>query len=66
MAEKTAVRYGGKSSGAFIAGVPDRDLTAAEWDALGKDVQAQCLASGLYEPIGGVKPTAPTVKDGEA
>lgn len=65
MPEKAAVRFV-KSSGAFIAGVPTRDLTAEEWSALGKDVQAQCLASGLYEPVGGGgKPAPASAKDGE-
>lgn len=41
------VRYIG--GGDFLHGVPARDLTRAEWDAIDTDTQALALALGLYE-----------------
>lgn len=36
--------------GSFVPGVPARDLSAAEWDALPDDRRALALATGLYTP----------------
>lgn len=49
--EQVAARYLGDGS-AWIGGVPARDLTHEEWAALGDDLQAQCLGTGLYEAFG--------------
>ena len=35
----------------FIAGVPDRDLTQAEWEALTAEQQQIILGSFLYEAV---------------
>jgi hypothetical protein len=35
-------------NGAFLQGVPTRDLTKKEWDALSKERQADLLRLGLY------------------
>ena len=43
------VRYVGK--GHYFQGVPARDLTDEEWDALPKRRQERLLASGLYEKV---------------
>jgi len=32
----------------YVNGVPARDLTQSEFDALPADLQAACLESGLY------------------
>ena len=37
---------------AFIAGVPARDLTDAEFEALPKEQKEECIKSGLYAPEG--------------
>lgn len=44
---------------AFIAGVPTRDLTEAEFKALPKEQQEECMQSGLYLPA---DPPAKTAK----
>ncbi len=44
----TKVIYKG---GGFIQGIPARDLTLAEWEALNPDQQKQVIESGLYELI---------------
>lgn len=41
------MRYVG--GGDFLQGLPTRDLTRAEWDAINTDTQALVLALGLYE-----------------
>ena len=35
-------------NGAFLQGVPTRDLTKQEWDALSKERQADLVRLGLY------------------
>jgi hypothetical protein len=35
-------------NGAFLQGVPARDLTNKEWDALSKERQADLIRLGLY------------------
>ncbi len=35
-------------NGAFLQGVPTRDLTKQEWDALSKERQADLISLGLY------------------
>jgi hypothetical protein len=35
----------------FIDGVPARDLTKAEWDALPKEKRRECVETGLYTVI---------------
>lgn len=49
-AETAYMRYIG--AGEFVQGVPARDLTRVEWDALDTDTQALVLALGLYELAG--------------
>lgn len=48
MAKK--IKYVGK--GSFLIGVPGRDMTADEWDALDEELRDQALALGLYEVRG--------------
>lgn len=38
-----------KGDGAFVVGVPKRDLSAEEWAKLPDDVKELCLTTGLYE-----------------
>lgn len=38
--------------GAYLLGVPARDLDEAEWDALGPELQAVAVERGLYEADG--------------
>lgn len=45
-----AVRYIG--DGAFWPGIPARDLTREEWDALEPEHREQILAHKLYEEVG--------------
>lgn len=52
MAEQAELKYVG--GGRFIAGVPARDLTAAE-----AEQYPEAAASGLYEPVKAAKQTKP-------
>lgn len=47
--EEIAARYKGGAN--FLNGVPARDLTQTEWDALDAETRQACLALGLYEPV---------------
>ena len=47
-----AVRYIG--GGAFIQGVPARDMTPEEWDQMPVTVRAFAVEIGLYEEVTGV------------
>lgn len=38
-------------AGAWLHGVPARDLTTDEWESLDADLRATALARGLYEPV---------------
>lgn len=62
--EATGVRYVG--DGAFVQGVPVRDLTAQEWDDLPEELQAMALAAGIFEPAVG-KPVVigPAISESE-
>ena len=44
--EPIAARYVG--AGAFLQGMPARDVTVAEWEALTEDQRALGVALGLY------------------
>ena len=45
---------------AEIIGIPARDLTVEDWDALAPEQQAHALASGLYKAVEAVvAPIAP-------
>lgn len=46
---------------AFIQGIPARDLTDVEWNALSKEQQKAAIESGLYELPAKQK----TAKEGE-
>lgn len=59
-----AVRYVGDGSG-FIPGVPLRDLTADEWQAMDPVVQASVRSSGIYRVVES-KPTAKKKADDES
>jgi hypothetical protein len=39
--------------GEYLNGVPARDLSTEDWDALTPDLQVEVVASGLYEFEGG-------------
>ena len=43
-------------AGAFVHGIPARDLTAAEWAALTDAQRAFATASGLYQAVEAVLP----------
>lgn len=48
--DEIAVRYlGADAGGAYIEGIPARDLTAADWARVRAELRALALASGLYE-----------------
>lgn len=64
-------------NGNFLNGVPARDLTRAEWDALDEATRQMCLESGVYqlESAGEPSTTLPStividtrdgIQDGEA
>lgn len=42
-----SIKYKG-AGGAFIPGVPARDLTQSEFESLPGETQKACIASGLY------------------
>lgn len=37
------------NKGEYIDGIPDRDLTDAEWNALTQELKEKALACGLYQ-----------------
>lgn len=43
------------NGGGYFAGIPARDLTQEEWDALTGEQQKMALDSGLYTPNGSAK-----------
>jgi hypothetical protein len=45
----SGVRYVG--DGAFIQGVPARDLTAEEWAAVPSELQTMAVAARIFEPM---------------
>jgi hypothetical protein len=49
------VRYQG--AGAYVSGVPARDLTDEEYAALSDELRERLTASGLYEIAPGGEPT---------
>lgn len=56
----SGARYVG--DGNYILGVPARDLTAGEWDALPEERRRVCLAAGVFEVDGPVAPEVERVK----
>ena len=61
MLRKIALRYTGAGRGAFLAGVPARDLTTDEVERLGG--RSFLLASGLYVTAGEDKKSAGPKED---
>ena len=47
MDESIYARYVG--GGDFVPGVPMRDMTLAEWEAVSEELRALVLALGLYQ-----------------
>jgi hypothetical protein len=52
--EPVAARYARPSE--FLSGVPARDLTESEWQALTDAQRAACIESGLYIAVGASQP----------
>lgn len=48
--DRTAHRYIGEGGAHFI-GIPARDLTADEFDALDEQQRAAVTGGGIYEPV---------------
>ena len=57
-----AVIYFG--AGEFIGGVPARDLTLEEWNALPSKLQSQCLATNVYRIVQPGDPTPDEATEG--
>lgn len=49
MTDKEIIYIG---KGGYLIGVPGRDMTVEEWDALDDELRDQALALGLYEVPG--------------
>jgi len=39
-------------NGEFVPGIPDRDLSAEEWEAISPEVRKALVKNGLYKPQG--------------
>lgn len=64
--DRIAARYTGKHDGQYHHGVPLRDLTAAEFDALPLDRQEVVVASPIYEVTPATKAAVTRAEKAEA
>jgi len=56
------ITYSGKN---FIQGIPARDLTQEEWDALPDEVKELAVSSGVYKVESKPAPKVVQSKEGE-
>jgi hypothetical protein len=60
MADKKVIYNSGRG---FVSGIPARDLTMDEWEALSKELQEIAINSGVYKMSG--VPAKETKKEGD-
>lgn len=64
MTDKIVARYKGETTGAYIIGVPARDLTERDWARLPDALKDKAINTGLYEkPSGYTPPSKPTPEE---
>lgn len=52
------------SNGEFIPGIPARDLTSEEWEAIDPKLRASLVKAGVYKEQGSTKKKTKEVSDG--
>lgn len=63
MPEKPHAKYVG--DGAFVAGVPARDLTEEEWETLPEKLRKWAETAGTHEVTAGARKSPAKPKDGD-